>query len=146
MSAWAGDISELGRLVEHLETLAEVPSRAAARASRSIARAIQGEFRDGVDPYGRPWEPLAESTLDKGRTPPPMTDTGALRDGIRVRPMAGAGIAITSDAEYLGFHQGTGSPRANVPPRHVLPEGPLPEAWARAIGQDVDDLFAEAMP
>jgi phage gpG-like protein len=138
-------VSELGRLADHLETLTRVPSQAATRAAKTIERAIKDEFRRGEDPYGQPWTALSESTKARGRTPPPMTDTEALKRGIRARPMGGAGIAITSDERYLGFHQGKGSPGANVPPRHVLPEGQLPDKWAKAIGVEVDDLFDEAM-
>ena len=145
MTAWEGDLSFFGELEDNLNQLAGVPSRAARDASRDIAKAIDQQFAHGLDPYGEPWAPLAESTLAKGRTPPPMTNSGAMRAGIHVRPMGGAGIEVSCDAEYLGFHQGAGSPRANVPPRHVLPEGELPDTYQRAIADALDAAVERAM-
>lgn len=145
MSAWEGDLSELGRLEENLAELAEVPSRAAKDACIGIRSAIREQFLKGIDPYGKPWESLAPATIAKGRKPPPMTDTGTMKLGMQVRPMGGSGIAVTSDAEYLGFHQGQGSPNANVPPRHVLPEGELPETWEDAIDDALDDHFGRVL-
>jgi len=145
MSAWTGDIRDLGRLAENLRALSEVPSQASREAAKGIQRAIRTQFTSGTDPYGEPWEPLKQSTLDKGRTPPPMTDTGRMKRGMRVRPSKGAGIEVTSEAEYLGFHQGQGSPRANVPPRHVLPEGELPDSWQKAIEDALDAAFERTL-
>lgn len=144
MSAWSGDIGALGRLAQNIGRLASVPSRASVDASRGIARQIDQQFARGVDPYGKAWKRLAPSTIAKGRRPPPMTDTGDLRNGADVRPRSGAGIDVTFSVPYLGFHQGAGSPRANVPPRHVLPEGPLPPAWEKVIAQSVDNAFTDA--
>lgn len=141
MSTWSGQLEELGQLVDNLHALAGVPSQAAAQASEEIDAAIQVEFDAGIDPYGEPWEPLAESTKARGREDPPMTDTEALRDGLEVRPMRGAGISVTADVPYLGFHQGEGSPAAHVPPRHVLPEDELPDTWERAIADALDDAI-----
>ena len=146
MSEWEGDLSELGDLESNLHALAGISSVAAKDACKGIKRAIDEQFAHGLDPYGKPWSPLADATIAKGREAPPMTDTRALRDGIHVQPMRGAGIAITSDAPYLGFHQGAGSPRANVPPRHVLPEGELPDTYARAIADALDRAFERALP
>ena len=141
VSAWAGDISELGDLADNLNRLAGIPSQATRDAARGIKRAIDDEFRAGLDPYGKPWTPLQESTIQKKGSSAILIETEAMRKGIKVRPMPGAGIAITSDAEYLGFHQGQGSPRAHVPPRHVLPEGELPDTWERAIADALDNAF-----
>jgi hypothetical protein len=80
------------RLHGTLRALAEVPSRAAKAASESIATLILDGFDAGTDPYGRPWAPLRPYTLAKGRFPPPLTDSGAMRDSVDVRPTAGAGI------------------------------------------------------
>lgn len=145
VSAWEGDLSELGALADNLHRLALVPSQASAEASREIAQLIDQQFDAGIDPYGVPWEPLAKSTVARGRTDPPMTDTRRLRDTMRVFPLRGAGIAVTSDAEYLGFHQGEGSPNANVPPRHVLPEGEIPDTWERAIADALDNAFERTL-
>lgn len=146
MSAWSGDLASLGRIAENLRALVDVPSRASREAARKIKRLIDREFRTGSDPYGEPWEPLAAATIEKkGGDDRILIDSGDMRRGIHVRPMARAGISVTSDAEYLGFHQGAGAPRANVPPRHVLPEGEMPPEWEDAIDESLEDAFRRAL-
>lgn len=123
------------RLHGTLRKLSEVPSQAAADAAVRIADVIDGQFADGVDPYGKQWAPLKPYTLAKGRFPPPLTDSGALRDSIEVRPTSGAGIEIAMGAEYATFHQ-TGT--VNMAQRQIMPQsGGLPAAWSEAIGQAV---------
>ncbi len=142
MSAWSGNIGDLGQLADILGELTTVPSRASKASARKIERLIDDEFATGSDPYGDPWDPLAESTVEKkGGDDRILIETSNMRRGIHVRPLPRAGIAVTSDAEYMGFHQGEGSPRANIPPRHVLPEGEIPDSWERAIGRSLDDEF-----
>lgn len=142
MSVWRGNISDLGSLAANLADLSAVPSQASRDAARGIKRAIDEEFRSGQDPYGEPWEPLAESTIaKKGGDARILIETGEMQRGIEVKPTAGAGIAITSRVGYLGFHQGEGAPNANVPPRHVLPEGDMPDAWGDAISNALDRAF-----
>jgi phage gpG-like protein len=128
-----GDLKSMGRLQSNLGRLASVPAQIAADASESIAELIQGEFDNGNDPYGRPWAPLAERTLAKGRTPPPLTDTHAMRESVDVRPMAGAGIAITMD-DPAGIHQ-TGARRGAwvMPARPILPAEAFPKTWRQAL-------------
>lgn len=111
--------------------LARVPSQTAGRAAPAIAHLIDQEFTTGRDPYGRAWAPLKQSTLAKGRRPPPLTDTGAMRAGVDVKPMQGAGIAITfANAVPAVFHQGGTRKMVARPP---LPGGTFPATWARAL-------------
>lgn len=142
MGAWTGDISELGRLAENLEKLSRVPSRAARKASEGIAEAIEAQFDAGVDPYGKAWAPLKPATLDKGRSPPPLTDSHDMRDSIEVRPARSAGIRITIGSEYAGFHQAGTRFMAQRP---ILPQGPMPKTWTAAIDEALDVEFEEAM-
>lgn len=127
----SGDFRGLGQLERNLELLARVPSRAAAFAAPAIAREIDREFATGRDPYGRAWAPLRPSTLARGRRPPPLTDTGRMRGGLEVRPMAGAGISITfADEVPAIFHQkGT----RKMARREILPTNVLPASWNRAL-------------
>lgn len=143
MSAWRGNISALGQLANNIGKLATVPSRAARDASAGIARLIDQQFANGTDPYGKPWKPLAQSTRDRGRFPPPLTDTRDMRDSVAVKPSAGAGITVTIGAPYAGFHQ-TGAPRANMPARKILPEGPMPKPWQAALAKAVYNLVTDA--
>lgn len=146
MSAWTGDISELGRLADNLGKLARVPSQAARGASDGIAKAIDDQFAAGVDPYGKPWAPLLLSTIEKKGSDSILIETSHERDTVTVRPSAGAGIVVTFDAPYAGFQQtGFTVGKTVVPPRPVLPYAELPDTWARAIADALDDAFERAL-
>lgn len=129
---WNGDISQMNQLADRLADLKEVPSRVAARVAPLLAAELQTEFDSGTDPYGAPWAPLAPSTLAHGRTPPPLTDTGAMRGSARVAPLRGSGIGITID-HPAAVHQ-AGAPSKNIPARPILPaEDELPQNWQDII-------------
>lgn len=129
-------------LAASIRKLAEVPAQVAKGASEAIAQQIQDDFAAGLDPYGNAWEPLAEATLDKGRTPPPLTDTGAMRDSVSVTPMAGAGISITIDDPAVHHQYGT----INMPARPVFPnQRELPDTWQRAIADAAEDSFNRSL-
>jgi phage gpG-like protein len=132
----------LRRVAQAVRQLARVPSQAAAEASADIAELVEQEFAAGVDPYGQAWAPLAPATIAKGRSAPPLTDTGAMRGGFEARPMSGAGIAVSFDVDYAAFHQ-TGT--ANMPARPPLPDHGLPDTWRRAIADAVDAAAERAM-
>lgn len=140
---WDGDISQMGQLEDRLRDLAEVPSRASRRASRDIEALIEDEFDAGADPYGNAWKELAPATLGKGRTPPPLTDTGTMRDSVHVRPMAGAGVAITIKNPPAAPHQiGWSGKQGSGPARPILPDrSELPPLWdeviAAAVGKEM---------
>ena len=132
-----GDLSRMSGLADRLADLANVPSRAARAVAFDLEGFVRGEFAEGVDPYGDPWTELAGATLDKGRHPPPLTDTGELLASLEVRPMRGAGVSIVvgADGDPAAPHQtGWNGPRGDGPARPILPaRGELPEAWADAI-------------
>jgi hypothetical protein len=130
-------VSTLDELAEALSRLAAVPSQIAADASERIGDLIQGEFDAGVDPYGHAWKPLAESTIERGRTPPPLTDTTDMRSGIEVRPMAGAGVSITfADPMPAAAHQtGWSGQQGDGPARPMLPDRGVPDTWEAALEQ-----------
>jgi len=111
-----------------LSKLTMVPSRIAKPVAKSINRELQRGFDEGVDPYGKPWAPLAPRTLAKGRHPPPLTDTHAGRDGVIAAASSGAGVQITSSVSYMGIHQAGDRPR--MPARKFLPWRNLPKSWA----------------
>lgn len=131
---WNGDLSRMGDLADRVADLATVPSRAARAVAFEVEGFMQAEFDDGRDPYGDAWDPLAEATLDRGRTPPPLDDTGAMRSSLRVRPMRGAGISVTIDHPAAPHQTGWVGPQGEGPARPILPaRGELPEAWQGAI-------------
>ena len=135
-----GDISQMGKLEDRIADLANIPSRASAEASKEIANLIELEFADGSDPYGKEWQPLSEATLEKGREPPPLTDTWDLRSTIDVQPMRGAGISITLEATYAPPHQtGWHGKQGSGPARPILPDrDELPETWQEAIESAIE--------
>lgn len=110
--------------------LKALPSRISAAVARDISREIQRNFDLGVDPYGKAWRPLKRSTLDRGRHPPPLTDTRAGRESVKLAAMAGAGIRITVGKIYMVYHQ---MPKISAlrkfPRRSFLPFDKMPESW-----------------
>lgn len=134
MAEWDGDISRMGDLADRIADLATVPSYVAKKVSYGIAELVAAEFDAGEDPYGTAWKPLAKATLDKGRHPPPLTDTRAMRESLRVRPMAHAGVSITINHPAAPHQTGWSGPRGSGPARPILPaREELPESWQELI-------------
>jgi hypothetical protein len=136
-----GDISRMGQLAQRLNDLARVPSRAVAKVSREIGRLIQEEFDVGADPYGTAWKPLAAATVDKGRTPPPLTDTRAMRNSVRVKPLSGAGVGVTVSHPAAPHQTGWHGKQGDGPARPILPSGVMPAKWNEAIKVVIDEEF-----
>ena len=133
----------LQRLTGTLRALAEVPSRASADAASRIGELVQESFDSGTDPYGKPWEALATSTLARGRTPPPLTASHTMRDSVVVAPLSGAGIAITIGTAYATFHN-TGT--KYMPQRQIIPQsGGLAPSWRQAIADAVAANIRKAL-
>ncbi len=135
--SFSGDIGGLRGLAGNLAKLAKVPSQAATEAAEKISASVQAEYDKGQDAYGKTWAALKPSTLKKGRRPPPLTNTGAMRSSTEVKPMAGAGIAITFGVPYAIYHH-TGT--RYMAARPVAPtEGQLPPEWNELIGQAMEN-------
>jgi hypothetical protein len=132
-------MGSFANLKKVISQLARVPSQVAAGASEGIADAIRAEFDGGADPFGHPWEPLTEATLAKGRTPPPLTDTNAMRDGVEVRAMSGSGISVTIPDPGVHHQYGT----KYMVARPVFPDR-MPDTWKRAIADSAEAAFARA--
>jgi hypothetical protein len=143
--AWTGNLKDMGQLSLNLSKLAAIPSQASAAVSKKIHRLIQKQFDDGVDPYGNPWVPLAESTIARGRFPPPLTDTRRMRKSLDVRPMQSSGIQITIDHPILPHQTGWHGPLSDGPSRPVLPMNVLPATWAREIEKVLASLAKKTL-
>lgn len=132
--------------MQRLRTLSNVPSRAATPIAKRITDALQQEFEEGRDPYGRAWRPLKAWTLRR-HGPPPLTDTGRSRAATVAVPKAGKGVAIRLP-EILVHHQFgyrnalTGK---KVGPRPVLPVRGMPRAWKGIIDEEVAAAFRSHM-
>ena len=125
----------LERIRRTVTELSQTPRRVASLAAPKIDKLLRKQFASGTNPYGQPWRPLLPSTLARGRRPPPLTDTRALRDGTRATAAPGsrAGIQLTAGARYGAFHQvGFRVGRTRVAPRKIFPDVGLPKAW-RAV-------------
>ncbi|MEY5061185.1 MAG: Phage virion morphosis family [Planctomycetota bacterium] len=124
------DVGSLESIIGALDGLRDLVPEIALEASIEIFETTDSLFVLGADPYGETWAPLAPATLAKGRTPPPLTDTGAMRESLRV---AVTETAIVASLESpAGYHQdGT----RYMPARPVLPDYArgLPDAWRASI-------------
>lgn len=125
-----------------LRELARVPSKVAPAVARRMRADLMRRFAAGQDPYGKKWARLKPATLAKGRRPPPLTDTGRGKRGIRFRPLPGAGIGITSSVEYMRYHMRA---TANRAARKFLPEGSLPAAWRRIWREELTRKAREVL-
>ncbi len=124
-----------------LRGLAEVPSRATKTAAPLLLARWRADWRAGKDPHGRAWAPLAPATINKGRTPPPMIETGGTLASAAVRPMRGAGLAITVGG-FASLHM-----RANRhrPARPTVPTAGVPSSWRAIIAKAANDQAAKAV-
>jgi hypothetical protein len=139
---WEGDLSQMGQLVERLRDLTGVPSRAAGPVADRIDGLLQEEFDAGRDPYGTAWQGLSEVTLDRGRTPPPLTDTRGMRDSAAVRPLSRAGVGVTIAHPAAPHQTGWSGPVGSGPARPILPaRSELPATWSDAIADEVRKEF-----
>ena len=143
---WDGDISRMGKLADRIADLASVPSRAARRVSDEIAGLIEEEFGAQADPYGTPWEPHAEATVQRWGPHPILQLTQEMRSSVDVRPMAGAGVSITIDHPAAPHQTGWDGPQGSGPARPMLPSGDMPPKWretiAAAVGAEVRGAVA----
>ena len=126
--ATSKDLDDLARAFAELIGLVPAVSQTAAP---TIAASIAKQFDDGRDAYGNTWASLAVATIQKGRSPPPLTDTGAMKASVKVEAR-GSDLVASVDDDPARFHQfGT----KNMPARPVLPTVDVPSEWAEALDQ-----------
>jgi len=137
-------MSSMNEVIRELNSLAEAlkkidTAKVARRVGPKIAVLIQAGFDKGTSPYDQPWRPLAPSTLAGGRHPPPLTDTGAMRNSVVVATSKDM-VTITVGTHYAEFHQyGT----KNMPRRPIVPWLTLPKSWEQIIADAwADELDA----
>lgn len=134
------DVGSLEGIIGALDGLRDLVPQIALEASIEIFETIDSEFTLGSDPYGEAWAPLAPATLAKGRAMPPLTDTGAMRESLRVSVSEASIVASLPDP--AGYHQdGT----RYMPARPVLPDYArgLPDAWRASITDAGQRVFEQ---
>jgi len=147
-SSIRGDFPALRDGISKIRRIGEVGPELWQRIAPTIKSNIEAQFSAGVNPYDTPWKPLRPATLAKGRTPPPLTDTGALRKSIRVTAEGYTLRVIAADL-VAGLHQnGWTRTRAkyrrgkvvgkttigpNATKRQILPDGRIPNVWRQQI-------------
>ncbi len=158
--AIAGDFSALKALRERTSPtqMQKLTAICAQRMAGTALKLVADEFRGSVDPYGRPWPPLA---WRKGK---PLLDTGRMRSATVVAAN-GPTIQITIGTTYARYHQEgarTRKPKPDrkgrvrksrarvgrIPQRQMLPDdstGGLGFIWHRALGRDAQAVVAKAL-
>jgi len=158
--ALAGDFSALRDLRARTTPtqMQKLTAIAAQRMGATAMKLVADEFRGSMDPYGRPWLPLA---WRKGK---PLLDTGRMRSATVVAAN-GPTIQITIGTTYAKYHQDGARTRkpnpdrrgrirkssarvGSIPRRQMLPEestGGLGFTWYRAFSRDVKAVVAKAL-
>lgn len=137
-----GDFAGLKKLASNLGRLSEVPSCAAVASSERIASLISEEFAEQADPYGNPWADHTEETIKRWGEHPILDLTGDMKATTQVKPMSGAGVAITFDVDYASFHH-TGT--KSMVARPVLPLETMPASWNAALEEESAKAFEEIL-
>ena len=144
------NLRKMGQLADRLGELAQVPSRASRAAAEAINAAVEEQFEEGTDPYGRPWAALAPRTLLKHGEPPLQGEFGArpgdMAEGTVARPGRGAGIELSVPFPGAIHQTGASSGNWRMPARPILPQrGQLPPKWKAAIDAAMKEAFASSM-
>lgn len=143
-----GDFKKLAALGQLLGATPELKRLASSKVAEAFEEQLEYQYATGTDPNNEGWAELAESTLARGRKPPPLSDSKEMRRNSKaVAGLSGiAGIRVTVDKpskpDVPLFHQeGT----ENMPDRQILPEPgkPLPVAWAAAAERGVGEALVE---
>lgn len=122
------------KLAAALRELSKVPAQISKDYARWSTQRLREGYAEGKDPFGNSWAPLAKATLARGRTPPPLTDTTAMRDSTEAVPAPGAGVTFKIGPWYAVIHY-EGAPAANIPAREMLPHGGLPPKWRAELAR-----------
>ena len=123
-------------IIAALQALDNIPQIALKRSELRIKRLVEAQLDQGRDPYGETWAPLAPATVAKGRNPPPLTNTGAMRKSLQVTA-SGASITCSIDDPAF-FHQGG---TKNMPARKIFPAEGIPPEWEKAIAEAVEEVI-----
>lgn len=126
------------RVLQELERQLSDPkllNKVGGAAIKAIDKELKHQYDAGVDPYNEAWAELALSTISRGRTPPPLSDTEEMRRHSKAMTIGGIkGIRVKIDKpskpDVPSFHQ---SGTENMPARKLVPDKGLPKTWELAV-------------
>jgi hypothetical protein len=98
----------------------------------AVAELIRESFAAGKSAEGKKFKPLKDKS---GRTP-----LEALQDRVIARPFDGK-IKVTMPKHVLYHQEGN----ENLPQRNVLPKGPMPARWQKAINRAIKEELTYLM-
>lgn len=136
-----GDFAGMRRMAEKLKSLATVPAAAASKGATKLEELVEAEYAEGQDPAGKPWVPLAPATRRRGRTPPPLTASGAMRGETKV---VAKGTTIEGSSPHPAELHESGT--RHMPARPIAPNAAaLPPRWAGALTASADEAARELL-
>ena len=115
-----------------LRELPTIPSQVSTPFAAYVRNSLAQSFGKQSDPYGNAWAPYRPASIARGRKPPLLVETRALKGSRFVNPLAGAGIELGySDPKADLFQFGTDRMVA----RPVLPDDIMPRAWVETLNR-----------
>jgi len=155
-----GDFPALRDGISNIRRIGDAGPELWRRIAPTIRSNVEAQFAKGVNPYDTPWKPLRPATLAKGRTPPPLTETGALRRSIKVTANGYTLRVIAADL-VAGLHQngwtrsrikrrkGKVVGKTTIGPgatkRQILPDGRIPNVWRQQIRRMAREIMGERL-
>lgn len=142
--AFTGDFDRMREIAAQLDRMPlAIRNRIAVATTRAANELLEEEFASGIAADGEPWDPLAASTIARGRHNPPLGGTSVSRDVRAVR--VGTRVAIES-SEVAGYHQRGHQKPTRLPRRPMWPDGETtPERWALAMSLAANEAILEAI-
>lgn len=138
-------LADIRRMAQNLNRLPlGIRNRVAVAVKDEMQALLDEQFDQGIGPDGEPWAPLRPSTLRRGRTPPPLSDTEAMRGSVQA-VRVGTNVAIEADFPAQAHQKGNPprlARRAIWPDEDQLPERyrvPIEYAATRAIAAAVSE-------
>lgn len=138
-----GDLQKLNAMAADMKRLPlSIKNRVAVAMTATTNELLEEQFTSGIGPDGEPWEPLADSTIQRGRSNPPLGGTSVERDVHAVR--VGTNVVIEG-SEVAGYHQRGHHSPTRLPKRPMWPEGELPDRYDTALSLAGNQAILEAI-
>lgn len=107
---------------------AEISGKLAKVFAPMLDKRLQDQFNNETDPYGKPWDPLAESTIRRKKGDARiLRRTNEMQASTYVH--APGGKLVIRYGDKAKYAQDGDPGRGNRPPRHVAPAHGIPKPW-----------------